>query len=249
MADYVSPSDLAALNAAVKTTEASTSAKRAALAVLERIASSREAAGLEDHELFAAIARGSSKKSGLHWLCRLNGTLVEYLTSWGTLVLFSVSLISTLVVIKQNAKRVWGMFTDFVTKHPFVTAGLGFGLGVGAGMLLKDGEEEAACDVLSGAVRASLPGPIAAVVGGMTDTIAKGDTRNAAPITSVGGPIQGNINPANVVNIPQGMSVGSIFTGGSLSIPPKPDAYDARDAYDAYDARDEQSDEFSGNIG
>jgi len=112
--ENVNQSDIQAFNAAVRSVQGYNSAARGGAATIELAIAGREAAGLSDAEIFQAIARGAGKRSGLCWLARVNGTLVEYLGAWGALAFIGISTVGALVAIKQNASRVLNAIIGFV---------------------------------------------------------------------------------------------------------------------------------------
>jgi hypothetical protein len=169
--------------------------------------------------------------------------LTEYLGSWGTLVLLAVSFISTLAFLKQNAKHIWTTITEFVTKHPLVTAALGGALGAGAGYMLKDDVDDAA-EALSEIALSALPGPIAFLARKVSASITPNSTAAA-------------VQYANSEQYNEATGQYEYGTGSTMSRLTG-DQY-TRDAYtrDAY-TRDAQprsqsgslrQDTFSGNIG
>lgn len=236
----INPGDLSALNSAVRAEEGFSAANRGAQAVLERISAARDSAGLKDHEIFQALARGAGKRSGLYWLCKINGTLSEYLTSWGAVAFIGVSVLGTIVAVKQNASNVWKKISEFVTKHPFITAAGAFGLGAAGGYaargMFQDGDDSAtaraSAGMLESLVKSALPAPIVMLAGDISAP--------QAPIIQV--PTPSSVPPSDVDQ------------GGYASLVSR-DAYDAQDAYDAYDAYDAEESEYdvdddaAGNIG
>jgi len=246
MPDYITPADVSAFNAAAQAAEGYNAAKRGGLGQIQRNVAACPAAGIADWEIFKSMAEGAPERSGLRYLCLLLSKLTEYLGSWGTLVLLAVSFVSTLVMLKQNAKHIWTTITTFVTKHPLITAAIAGGIGAGAGYMLKDDVDDAV-DGLTEVALSALPGPIAFLARKVSSSLTPSAYTNGRSPT--GTDAAGNAGGSETWN----EATGQYEYGSTMSKLTGQDAY-TRDAYtrDAY-TRDAQPrmhrDTFSGNIG
>jgi len=241
MDNWINPADVSAFNSAVRSVESYGAAKRGAIGVLERTIAAKDQVGLEDHEIFAAMARVSPQRSGLRWLCRLLATLTEYLGSWGALLLISFALVNAVKTLVENAGAGFTALRKWVVNNPFAAGGTLLGAAGVAGLLLKRDDEMMYDDTplaktLQSAISSVIPLPISAAI--MTINAASGK-ESADPITREGG------GEAALANEP-GYTPPS--NGGSANfIQGRRDAYDAFDSFDARDARDESWE--SGSIG
>jgi len=191
MSDYITPADLSAVNSAVQATESYHAAKRGAEGIIERLSASRDAAGLSDSDIYNALSRGASNKSGFHWLNRMLGILTEYLGSWGTLVLIAISFLATFALIKQNAASIWSEISSFFKNHPLLVGFIGgAALSGGAAYMLRDADSDTAADALTSAVTSTLPLPLVAAITGFATRISTSGRSvytPAATTTTTGG--------------------------------------------------------------
>jgi hypothetical protein len=246
MPDNYNQSDIFAFNQSVRAVEGAASASRGGRATFERAAMGVSTSGMHDYEVFQAIARGAPKTSGLHWLCRINGVLSEYLGSWGAVAFLGIAVVGAIVALKQNASTVWNAIRRFVSENPLAAGGIGLGIGAGVGYLLARDEyaynaapgssqaADAAVATLETAVSTMLPVPVLLLAKSLTSptTSYAASAPAAAAPESTGGASYGSARSALLSNVA--------------------DAYDAYDAYDSLsqsDAYDAKDDDLSGNIG
>lgn len=86
----IDPKDAAQLSAALQAAEQESGADRAAKQLISQIAAAKQEIGLEDSELFEAIAEGTSMKDPLYYTARIIQYLSEYLTPWAVPVVLGL---------------------------------------------------------------------------------------------------------------------------------------------------------------
>jgi hypothetical protein len=86
------PKDAAQLSAALAAAEQGSGADRAAKQLIAQIAGAKQEIGLDDSELFEAIAEGTSMKDPLYYTARLIQYLCEYVSPWAVPVVLGLGL-------------------------------------------------------------------------------------------------------------------------------------------------------------